>query len=197
MIADKSALIDGRVLDLANAKLLPNILMIPQFIINELKNPSGVYDKSRKLYPKALDILAALQKNKLIKTKILKKDYPEIKQFDEKLILLAKDLNAILITSNIKLSKIAYKNGISVVDLVDLSNKLKQLILPGESMSLFVAKEGKGSGEGLGFLDDGTAVVVEYGKHLIGKKIEVTVTSILKTSSGRIIFSKPARSAKT
>ena len=137
-----------------------------------------------------MEILSRLQQNQEVPVKILEKDYRDLTDADTKLIRLAKELNAKIITTDFNLNKVASLEGVVVLNVNDLSAILKPIALPGETMNVFVVKEGKEKKQGVGYLDDGTMVVVEEGKSFIGKRVEVVVTSILQTSAGRMIFTK-------
>ena len=139
---------------------------------------------------RGLDILKRLQEHPDLQVKVYEKDYPEISDVDGKLVSLAKELSAAILTTDFNLNKVASLQGVLVLNVNDLSNALKPAVLPGEAMTIFVAKEGKEREQGIGYLDDGTMVVVEEGRRLVGKKVEVTVASVLQTSAGRMIFTK-------
>jgi uncharacterized protein YacL len=131
-----------------------------------------------------------LDENKSIAVKIYEKDFPEIKEVDHKIVMLAKEVKGSVITTDFNLNKVASLQGVRVLNINDLSNALKPIVLPGETMTIFVAKEGKEKEQGVGYLDDGTLVIIEEAKRLTGKKVEVLVSSVLQTSSGRMIFTK-------
>ena len=141
-----------------------------------------------------MDILARLQENPDLPVKLFDKDFPDIKEVDGKLVALAKDLGARVLTTDFNLNKVAALQGITVLNVNDLANALKPVVLPGEPMTLFVLKEGKEREQGVAYLDDGTMVVVEDGRRAIGQKVKVSVTSILQTSAGRLIFAKLQKS---
>jgi len=125
-----------------------------------------------------------------IQVKVYEKDYPEVKDADGKLVLLARELDAKIITTDFNLNKVASLQGVTVLNVNDLANALKPAVLPGEHMTIYIAKEGKEKEQGVGYLDDGTMVVVEEGRRLVGKKVDVMVTSVLQTSAGRMIFTR-------
>jgi uncharacterized protein YacL len=140
---------------------------------------------------RGLDILHRIQKMSHIEVKIIEEDFPKIKEVDAKLVALARLFNAKIITNDFNLNKVAQLQGVSVLNINELANVLKPVVLPGEAMSLFVVKEGKEYNQGVAYLEDGTMVVLENARKLIGKNIEAVVTSVLQTTAGRMIFAKP------
>src|SRR3989339_111854 len=192
IVLDTSAIIDGRIADITSTKFLSGVLVIPRFILEELQTLADSGDAfKRNRARRGLDIIAQLQKEEGLNVKIVDKDYPELHDADAKLLQMAKELTAKVITTDFNLNKVGVLQGITVLNINDLSNALKPVYLPGETMPIFVVKEGKEHNQGVGYLDDGTMVVVEEGRKLLGKRHDVIVTSILQTSSGRIIFTKP------
>jgi len=192
IVLDTSAIIDGRIADIAGTKFLSGALVIPRFVLEELQTLADSSDAmKRNRARRGLDIIAQLQKEEDLTIKIFNKDYPELHDTDAKLLQLAKDIEGKIITTDFNLNKVAVLQGVTVLNINDLSNALKPVYLPGEIMPIFVVKEGKEHHQGIGYLDDGTMVVVEEGRRYIGKRIEVMVTSILQTSSGRMIFTRP------
>ncbi len=190
LILDTSMIIDGRIVDIYETKFILGKLLIPKFVLRELQYLADSQEHNKRVRAKrGLEMLTKLKEEQAIN--IIDIDYPEIKETDTKLIKLAKDLNAKILTVDYNLNKIASLEGVTVLNINDLANALKPIFLPGETFSIFILKEGKEFDQGVGYLDDGTMVVVEDGRRFIGKKIEVTVTSTLQTSSGRIIFTKP------
>ena len=190
-VLDTSAIIDGRVIDICETKFLSGTLIVPRFVLGELHHLADSPDPMKRARGRrGLDILARLQENVEIPVKILDKDIADIPDVDGKVVRLARDLGAKVITTDFNLNKIASLEGIACLNVNDLGTALKPVVLPGESMSLFVMKEGKEREQGIGYLDDGTMVVVEDGRKHIGKRLEVGVTSILQTSAGRMIFGK-------
>jgi len=192
LLLDTSAIIDGRILDIAETKFLSGILVIPRFILDELQFLSDSPDsQKRSRGRRGLDIINQLKSIIDLNLKIVTIDFPETKEVDSKLVKLARQLNARIITTDFNLNKIASLEGVVVLNVNDLANALKPIYLPGEKMAIFVVKEGKDPGQGVGYLDDGTMVVVDDGRRYIGNRIDVVVTSILQTSSGRLIFTRP------
>jgi len=194
ILLDTSAVIDGRIADITETKFISGTLVVPRFVLDELQ---GLADSSdtfkRNRARRGLDIIAKLQKEENITVKIFEKDYPELHNADAKLLQLAKELEAKIVTTDFNLNKVAVLQGVTVLNVNDLSNALKPVYLPGETMPIFVVKEGKEHHQGIGYLDDGTMVVVEEGRKFVGKRIEVIVSSILQTSSGRMVFTRPAQ----
>ncbi len=190
-VLDTSAIIDGRVADVFETKFLTGPIVVARFVLKELQ---GIADSSdnikRARGRRGLDILQRLQDHPDIQVKIYDKDFMDISDVDGKLVALAKELDAKVITTDFNLNKVAALQGVTVLNINDLSNALKPAVLPGEQMIIFVAKEGKEREQGVGYLDDGTMVVVEEGRRLVGKKVDVLVTSVLQTSAGRMIFTK-------
>jgi uncharacterized protein YacL len=191
-ILDTSAIIDGRIADICETKFLSGSFIVPRFILDELHHLADSPDNFKRARGRrGLDILAKLQENQDIPLKIIEKNVPEIPDTDGKLVRLAKEMGARLVTTDFNLNKLASLDGVVCLNINDLGAALKPIVLPGETMSLFVMKDGKEREQGVGYLDDGTMVVVEDGKKHIGKRIEISVTSILQTSAGRMIFGKP------
>lgn len=192
-ILDTSSIIDGRIVDVVETKFLSGYLLIPQFILKELQSIADTDDPIKRAKGRrGLDILSNLRQSQNIKVKTIEVDY-DIAETDMKLMRLAKDLNAKIITTDFNLNKLATFQGVTVLNINDLSNALKPIYLPGQSITIFVVKEGKEQNQGVGYLDDGTMVVVEDGRHFVGKRVDVVVTSILQTSSGRMIFCRVGR----
>jgi uncharacterized protein YacL len=190
-VLDSSAVIDGRVVDICETKFLSGTLVVPRFILRELHQLADSADGMKRARGRrGLDMLARMQENPDIPVKILDKDVPEISDVDGKVVRLAKDLGARVLTTDFNLNKIAAIEGVVCLNVNDLTTALKPVVLPGESMSLFIMKEGKEREQGVGYLDDGTMVVVEDGKRHIGKRVDLQVSSILQTSAGRMVFGK-------
>ncbi len=190
-ILDTSAIIDGRVIDICETKFLSGTLIVPRFVLQELHQLADSPDSLKRARGRrGLDILARLQENPDLPVKILDKDIVEVSDVDGKVARLARDMGAKVITTDFNLNKIASLEGVVCLNVNDLGTALKPVVLPGEAMQLFVMKEGKEREQGVGYLDDGTMVVIEDGKKHIGKRLEVGVTSILQTSAGRMIFAK-------
>lgn len=190
-LLDTSVIIDGRIADVCEAGFIEGTFITPQFILQELQYIADSPDSlKRGRGRRGLDVLHKLQKMSNVTVKIVDEDFPKIKEVDSKLVALARQLDAKVITNDFNLNKIAELQGVSVLNIHELANALKPVVLPGETITLFVIKEGKEHNQGVAYLDDGTMVVIENGKRLIGKNIDVTVTSVLQTTAGRMIFSK-------
>jgi uncharacterized protein YacL len=194
ILLDTSAIIDGRIADITETRFISGVLVIPRFVLIELQALADSSDThKRNKARRGLDIIAKLQKDENLSVKIFEKDYPGLTGTDTKLLQLAKELQAKVITTDFNLNKIASLQGVVVLNINDLSNALKPVYLPGETMPIFLVKEGKEHHQAIGYLDDGTMVVVEDGRKFVGKRIDVIVTSILQTSSGRMVFTRPAQ----
>jgi len=190
-VIDTSAIIDGRVADVFETKFLTGPVIVGRFVLKELQDIADSSDALKRARGRrGLDILARLQEHPDIQVKVYEKDYPEVKDTDGKLVLLARELEGKIITTDFNLNKVASLQGVTVLNVNDLANALKPAVLPGEHMVIYIAKEGKEKEQGVGYLDDGTMVVVEEGRRLVGKKVEAMVTSVLQTSAGRMIFTK-------
>jgi len=190
-ILDTSVIIDGRIADVCETGFLEGVFLLPQFILQELQHIADAPDSMKRARGRrGLDILHKIQKMSRITVRIVDEDFPKIKEVDAKLVALAKLMNAKVITNDFNLNKVAELQGVSVLNINELANSLKPVVLPGETMKVFILKEGKEYNQGVAYLDDGTMVVVENARRLIGKNTEVTVTSVLQTTAGRIIFSK-------
>jgi len=190
-ILDTSVIIDGRIIDIVETKFLTGPIVIPRFVLTELQKLADSADTTKRVRARrGLEILRKLQDESDTIVKVYEKDYPEWKDVDTKIIQLAKDIDGIVLTTDFNLNKIASLQGITVLNVNDLANALKPIYLPGETMSVYVVKEGKERDQGVGYLDDGTMIVVEDGRKFIGRKIDVVVTSTLQTSAGRMIFTR-------
>lgn len=191
-IMDTSVIIDGRIADIIESGFLEGTFIIPQFILQELQYIADSPDPMRRTKGRrGLDVLHRIQKMSDIKVRIVEEDFPKIKEVDAKLIALARLMNAKVITNDFNLNKVAQLQGVSVLNINELSNVLKPVVLPGETLNLFIVKEGKEHNQGVAYLDDGTMVVIENARRLIGRNVEVMVTSVLQTTAGRMIFAKP------
>jgi uncharacterized protein YacL len=188
-ILDTSVIIDGRITDICFSGFLDGELVVPRFVLNELQAIADSEDSlKRNRGRRGLDVLNALQRQDRVEVSIEDTDFPELSAVDSKLVALAKSLNLPVMTNDFNLNKIAELQGVRVLNINELANALKPVVLPGESITLILLKEGKEQGQGVGYLDDGTMVVVEGGKKYIGQEAETLVTSILQTPAGRMIF---------
>jgi uncharacterized protein YacL len=190
-IIDTSTIIDGRIADVCETGFIEGTFIIPQFVLYEIQHIADLQDPIKKTRGRrGLEILHRLQKQTRVKVKILEVDFPKLKDVDSKLIALAKTLNGKVVTNDFNLNKVAELQGIAVLNMNELATSLKPAILPGEQMTIRIVKEGKEFGQGIGYLDDGTMIVVDEARKLIGKTVDVVVTSLLQTTSGRMIFAK-------
>jgi uncharacterized protein YacL len=189
VLVDTSVIIDGRVADIAETGFLQGELIIPRFVLRELQTIADSSDPLKRTRGRrGLDILNRIQKDPHIDVKIHETDFPEISEVDAKLVKLAKLVDARIFTNDYNLNKVAEFQQVRVLNVNDLANALKPVILPGEAMNVRIVREGKEAGQGVAYLDDGTMVVVNNGRDRIGQKLDVTVTSVLQTSAGRMIF---------
>lgn len=190
-VLDTSAIIDGRIADICETGFIEGTFIIPQFVLYEIQHIADHQDPTKRTRGRrGLDVLDRLQKQKFIKTKIVDYDFPKLKEVDTKLIALAKRLNAKIVTNDYNLNKVAELQGVEVLNVNQLATSLRPSVLPGEQMNIKVLKEGKEFGQGIGYLDDGTMVVIDEAKRLLGRQVDVVVTSVLQTTSGRMIFAK-------
>ncbi len=190
-ILDTSVIIDGRIADLCDTSFIEGTLVVPQFILKELQLVADSADGlKRQRGRRGLDILDHLQKSKQVSVMITEMDFPEVKDVDSKLIELAKRLDARIVTNDLNLNKVARLQGISVLNINELANALKPIVLPGEAMRVFIIKEGKEKDQGVAYLDDGTMVVVDNSRRMIGQNLDITVTSVLQTTVGKMIFGR-------
>jgi len=191
-ILDTSVIIDGRIADILKSGFVEGPLVIPEFVLEELQHIADSSDSlKRNRGRRGLDILNKIQKELKVEVIIDDKKFDDIKEVDSKLLKLAQILNGKIITNDYNLNKVAEVQNIEVLNINELANAVKPIVLPGEEMVVQVIKDGKESGQGLAYLDDGTMIVVESGKKHIGETIDVLVTSVLQTSAGRMIFAKP------
>ncbi len=191
-ILDTSVIIDGRIADVCETGFVEGPFIIPQFVLRELQHIADSPDPlKRNRGRRGLDILNKMQKQNDVEVRISDQDFPKIKEVDAKLVELAKRLNGRIITNDYNLNKVAELQGLTVLNINQLSNALKPVVLPGETIHVQILKEGKEPGQGVAYLDDGTMVVVEEGKKLIGRELDVVVTSVLQTTAGRMIFARP------
>ncbi len=195
ILIDTSVIIDGRIVDIARTGFLPGTLLIPRFVLNELQYIADSADSMRRQRGRrGMEVLSDLQKDHSISTTIADIDVEGVREVDEKLIMLARQMQSPILTNDYNLNRVAELQGVQVLNINDLANAVKSILLPGENLQVDVIQEGKEQGQGVGYLDDGTMVVVEDGRGYIGKEIEVSVTKVLQTAAGRMIFSKPEKS---
>jgi uncharacterized protein YacL len=190
-ILDTSVIIDGRIADIAETGFLDGVIVTPQFVLRELQLVADSADSlKRNRGRRGLDILQRLQKVANLQIQIVEDDFPAVREVDLKLIELAKLYEGKIITNDFNLNKVAQLQGVEVLNINELANSLKPIVLPGETMRVFILKEGKEYNQGVAYLDDGTMVVVDNARKMIGKTIEVSVTSVLQTTAGKMIFGK-------
>jgi len=190
-ILDTSVIIDGRISDIAETGFLDGIIVIPQFVLRELQLVADSADSlKRNRGRRGLDILQRLQKVASLQIQIVEDDFPAIREVDLKLIELAKLYEGKIITNDFNLNKVAQLQGVEVLNINELANSLKPIVLPGETMKVFILKEGKEFNQGIAYLDDGTMVVVDNARKMIGKTVESSVTSVLQTTAGKMIFGR-------
>lgn len=194
LVLDTSVVIDGRIADVAETHVLDQPLVVPRFVLQELQ---GIADSSDKLRRnrgrRGLDILNRLQKSPGIEVRIHDSEIAElagIREVDQRLVVLAKHLGGKVVTNDYNLNKIARLQGVDVINLNDIANALKPIVLPGEALTVKLIKRGEEPGQGVGYLDDGTMVVTEQGAYHLGETVKLTVTSVLQTSAGRMIFGR-------
>ncbi len=190
-ILDTSVIIDGRIADIAETGFLDGVLVIPQFVLRELQLVADSADSlKRNRGRRGLDVLQRIQKIATLQVQIVEDDFPAIREVDLKLIELAKIMEGKIVTNDFNLNKVAQLQGVDVLNINELANSLKPIVLPGEGMRVFILKEGKEYNQGVAYLDDGTMVVVDNARKMIGKTVDIAVTSVLQTTAGKMIFGK-------
>ena len=188
-ILDTSVIIDGRIADVCETGFVSGDLVIPQFVLKELQMIADSSESTKRTRGRrGLDILNKMQKLSYVKIIIDDTDYPSVKEVDQKLISMAKETGYAILTNDFNLNKVAEVHSIQVLNINQLANSLKPVVLPGETMKVQMIKEGKEHGQGIAYLDDGTMVVVDNGRRYMGRTVDVTVTSVLQTTAGRMIF---------
>jgi uncharacterized protein YacL len=190
-ILDTSVIIDGRIADICDSGFIEGELLVPRFVLNELQFVADSSDSmKRSRGRRGLDVLNRMQKSSAINIEITDQDFPKIKGVDGKLVALAKKINAKLMTNDYNLNKVAELQGVRVLNVNELANAMKPVVLPGEQMTVKIIREGKEQGQGVGYLDDGTMIIVDGGQKMLNSNVEVAVTSVLQTTAGRMIFSE-------
>jgi uncharacterized protein YacL len=190
-ILDTSVIIDGRIADICETGFVDGTLVVPQFVLKELQQVADSADSLRRNRGRrGLDILQRIQKMAGLDVIVSDTDFPEVKEVDLKLIELARTLSGKIVTNDFNLNKVAQLRGVEVLNINELANSLKPVVLPGETMKVFILKEGKEYNQGVAYLDDGTMVVVDNARSMIGKTIDVVVTSVLQTTAGKMIFGR-------
>lgn len=191
-LLDTSVIIDGRIADLVQTGFLDGVLVIPSFVLDELQHIADSSDVlKRNRGRRGLDVLNRIQKELKVKVQVLEIDFDDLQEVDSKLVRLAKQQTAKVVTNDFNLNKVCELQGVQVLNINDLANALKPIVLPGEELNVQVIKDGKEYNQGVAYLDDGTMIVIEGGREYIGGRIDVLVTSVLQTSAGRMIFAKP------
>lgn len=190
-VLDTSVIIEGRIADICDSGFIEGDLIVPRFVLNELQFLADSSDSMKRLRGRrGLDVLNHMQKSTNINIEIVEQDFPKIKGVDGKLVALAKQLNAKLLTNDYNLNKVAQLQGVRVLNVNELANAMKPVVLPGEQMTVKIIREGKESGQGVGYLDDGTMIIVDSGQKMLNMNVDVVVTSVLQTTAGRMIFSE-------
>jgi uncharacterized protein YacL len=194
LVLDTSVIIDGRIADVSETRVIDQPMVVPQFVLQELQSIADSSDKLRRNRGRrGLDILNRLQKSPGVEVRIHDSEIPElagVREVDQRLVILAKHLGGKVVTNDYNLNKIARLQGVEVINLNDLANAMKPIVLPGEALQVKLIKRGEEHGQGVGYLDDGTMVVAEHGSYHLGETVRLTVTSVLQTSAGRMIFGK-------
>jgi uncharacterized protein YacL len=192
IVVDTSAIIDGRIADIAESGFLFGTLVVPRFVLEELQKIADSSDALRRNRGRrGLEILARLQKDELVPLEVAPDEVPEVADVDAKLVALAKRRSRIILTNDFNLNRVAELEGLRVMNVNALANAVKPALLPGEELRIRIIQEGKEPGQGVGFLDDGTMVVVEGGQRLLDREVDVVVNRVLQTVAGRMIFAQP------
>lgn len=196
ILLDTSVIIDGRIADITRTGFLPGSLLIPRFVLNELQYIADSPDALRRQRGRrGMEVLAALQKELTIPVRISDIDVEGMREVDDKLVVLARQMRCPILTNDYNLNRVAELQGVTVLNINELANAVKSVLLPGEIMSVRVIQEGREAGQGVGYMDDGTMVVVENGREYLDKEILVVVTKVLQTAAGRMIFGRPGETA--
>jgi len=191
-ILDTSVIIDGRIADITKSGFLEGNVVVPGFVLEELQHIADSSDVlKRNRGRRGLDVLNKIQKEPYVNVQILDRDYDDVGEVDSKLVRLAKDMTGKVVTNDYNLNKVCELQGVAVLNINELANAVKPVVLPGEELQVHVIKDGKEQGQGVAYLDDGTMIVVDGGRRYIGETIGVMVTSVLQTAAGRMIFAKP------
>jgi uncharacterized protein YacL len=190
-VLDTSVIVDGRIIDVCEAGFVEGTLILPGFVLRELQQIADSGDSlKRNRGKRGFDVLQRLQRSSKVTVLVDDRDFPQAREVDHKLIELARALPAKVITNDYNLNRVAELSGVAVLNINELANALKPVVLPGEAMHVRILREGKESGQGVAYLDDGTMVVVDHGRRYLGQSIDVTVTSVLQTTAGRMIFGR-------
>jgi uncharacterized protein YacL len=191
-LLDTSVIIDGRIADIARTGFLPGTLLIPRFVLNELQYIADSSDSMRRQRGRrGMEVLAELQKNEHVAVRISDIDVEGVREVDDKLVILARQLKCPILTNDYNLNRVAELQGVNILNINELANAVKAAVLPGEMMTVQIIQDGKESGQGVAYMDDGTMVVVENGHKFMNQRKNVSVTKVLQTAAGRMIFAKP------
>jgi uncharacterized protein YacL len=191
-VVDTSAVIDGRIVDIAHTGFILGTLVVPRFVLDELQRIADSPDATRRNRGRrGLEMLTALQKDPVMPVEVVEATYPEITEVDAKLVAYARDHAAAILTNDFNLNRVAELQGIRVLNINELANAVKSVVHPGEEMRVRIIQEGKEAGQGVGYLDDGTMIVVEGGLRFLEREVPITVTRVLQTVAGRMIFAQP------
>ncbi len=192
ILLDTSVIIDGRIADIARTGFLPGTLLIPRFVLNELQYIADSSDSLRRHRGRrGMEVLTVLQKEPAIPVRITDVDVEGVREVDDKLVILARQMRCPILTNDYNLNRIAELQGVTVLNINELANAVKSILLPGERLSVEIIQDGKEAGQGVGYMDDGTMIVVENGREYMNHVLDVTVTKVLQTSAGRMIFARP------
>ncbi len=192
VLLDTSVIIDGRIADIARTGFLSGTLLIPRFVLNELQYIADSGDNLRRQRGRrGLEVLAQIQKDPVIPVRISDIDVEGSRGVDDKLVILARQLHAPILTNDYNLNRVAELQGVTILNINELANAVKAVFLPGEELSVRIIQEGREQGQGVGYLDDGTMVVVQNGNRFIGQEVDTVVTKVLQTAAGRMVFSRP------
>ena len=195
ILLDTSVIIDGRIADIARTGFLPGSLLIPRFVLNELQYIADSSESLRRQRRRrGMEVLANLQKEPSIPVRISDIDVEGVREVDDKLVILARQLRCPVLTNDYNLNRVAELQGVTVLNINELANAVKSVLLPGELMNIRVIQDGKEANQGVGYMDDGTMVVVENGRDYMDRQIVVVVTKVLQTAAGRMIFARPEES---
>jgi uncharacterized protein YacL len=196
-ILDTSVIIDGRISDICKTGFIEGDIIIPEFVLKELRHIADSSDNLKRVRGRrGLDILKVIQQDLDVEVKIVDTDFDDVSEVDIKLLKLAQKTNGMVVTNDYNLNKVAQLQGVPILNINELANAVKPVVIPGEQMTVQIIKEGKESNQGIAYLDDGTMIVVEGARHLINEVLNVTVTSVLQTAAGKMIFAKPNGSNK-
>jgi uncharacterized protein YacL len=197
ILVDTSVIIDGRITDIAATGFLNGSLLIPRFVLNELQHVADSSDKLRRQRGRrGLETVSKLKENKRLPVRISDIDAEDIREVDEKLVVLARQLKVPILTNDFNLNRVAELQGVTILNINDLANAVKVVVLPGEELIIRVIQEGREANQGVGYLEDGTMVVVQDGSRYVGKEIETSVTKVLQTAAGKMIFAKPEKNSR-